>query len=430
MELNKDQQIAYDYIRNYIITDSEYDFVVFKGFAGTGKSYTLSRIAESLKNVQIGMSAPTHKAVRVLKDDAEDSSLYIYNTIHSFLGLKQVIKNNGDILFEPEAAQKYRKKLKVDDIDVLIIDESSMLNSSLLKQILDYYKKEKKFRKFRLIFTGDPLQCPPVNEEQSLVFNPSIDNHYKVLHVDLTMPMRQALDNPILAFATDIRNDINNTIEVPDTIKQVTSTDMEQIILNWFDTHEFRANANYCKILAWTNKVVNEYNIIVRNIILNNPTESIIVGDKLVADASILDRQGKVQFNNNDEFTVTHVRIDEIRIVDDYYRVFLTQVRNEEKSDTIVILHSSSIPAYLRRLEDLKTRALLNGASWKDYYAFIEKFAQIKYNYALTVHKSQGSSFTNCVVIDSNIKQNKIAHERNRLRYVAMTRAKNKLLIL
>ena len=66
---------------------------------------------------------------------------------------------------------------------------------------------------------------------------------------------------------------------------------------------------------------------------------------------------------------------------------------------------------------------------WKDYYDFKEGFADMKYNHAITVHKSQGSTYKQAIVNIKNIGLNKNKTERTRLLYTAVTRA-SKLLIL
>ena len=57
-------------------------------------------------------------------------------------------------------------------------------------------------------------------------------------------------------------------------------------------------------------------------------------------------------------------------------------------------------------------------------------FHDLRYAYALTVHKSQGSSFEQVYVDVRNIGVNRSALERNKLCYVALTRAQKRVFIL
>ena len=82
-------------------------------------------------------------------------------------------------------------------------------------------------------------------------------------------------------------------------------------------------------------------------------------------------------------------------------------------------------------LDEAEKRGSYKAAKrWKDFYAFKEFFADVSYAYALTVHKSQGSTFSNVFVVDPDIDQNKKVIEKNRIKYVAYSRPSSKLFIL
>ena len=77
----------------------------------------------------------------------------------------------------------------------------------------------------------------------------------------------------------------------------------------------------------------------------------------------------------------------------------------------------------------MKARAKAKEISWIDYYNFVEMVADLKYNHAITVHKSQGSTYKQAIVNIKNIYINKNHKEKTRLLYTAVTRA-SELLIL
>jgi ATP-dependent exoDNAse (exonuclease V) alpha subunit len=54
----------------------------------------------------------------------------------------------------------------------------------------------------------------------------------------------------------------------------------------------------------------------------------------------------------------------------------------------------------------------------------------VMHNYAITAHKAQGSTYENVILIEEDLDRNKKIVERNRIKYTAYTRAKNKLFIL
>ena len=80
-------------------------------------------------------------------------------------------------------------------------------------------------------------------------------------------------------------------------------------------------------------------------------------------------------------------------------------------------------------MKTLKNRAAARTISWLDFYGFSENFADLKYNHAITVHKSQGSTYKQAIVNVKNLSLNRSKTEKERLLYTAVTRA-SKLLIL
>jgi superfamily I DNA/RNA helicase len=67
---------------------------------------------------------------------------------------------------------------------------------------------------------------------------------------------------------------------------------------------------------------------------------------------------------------------------------------------------------------------------WRGYTEMLERFAKVKYNYAITCHKAQGSTYGTVFLIEDDIDKNFKAIERNRIKYTAFTRPKDKLYIL
>jgi len=107
--------------------------------------------------------------------------------------------------------------------------------------------------------------------------------------------------------------------------------------------------------------------------------------------------------------------------------------KNKEKM--INIVHEDSEAAFAKILDSLKKIAVKcppneKGWKWKEYYEMKEHFAEIKYNYAITAHKAQGSTYDNCMVIDWDLSQNPTVIERNRIRYVAITRPRKLLFMV
>jgi ATP-dependent exoDNAse (exonuclease V) alpha subunit len=109
--------------------------------------------------------------------------------------------------------------------------------------------------------------------------------------------------------------------------------------------------------------------------------------------------------------------------------------RDEDIVQKILILHEDSENDFDRVIKRLRENAIFaphnkRGFMWKEYYAFKRLFADMNYSYAITAHKSQGSTYENTRVDVNDICFNQNIEERNRILYTAITRAKHKLLII
>ena len=67
---------------------------------------------------------------------------------------------------------------------------------------------------------------------------------------------------------------------------------------------------------------------------------------------------------------------------------------------------------------------------WKQFYLRKNAYANVKYNYAITAHKAQGSTYKYVFLINSDINKNRKVIERNRIKYTACTRPSDKLFIV
>jgi ATP-dependent DNA helicase PIF1 len=118
--LNAKQKLAVEQSKNG-------ENILITGPAGTGKSYTVKYIIDILNtnNKNIGLTATTGTAAFIIGGQ----------TIHSFLGLG--IKDNSlaDIFINIKKHTNIYKRLA--ELDVLIIDEVSMLDILLFEKISD-----------------------------------------------------------------------------------------------------------------------------------------------------------------------------------------------------------------------------------------------------------------------------------------------------
>lgn len=428
--LNEEQSYIFNKITNLPI--NKFSQSLLTGYSGTGKTFLTTKIIEELlfknKGVNIAITAPTNKAVRVLKNLSsicETHSQVEFNTLHSLLGLKRVITDDGKEVFTKEFGGG-----SIADFNIVIVDEVSMLDNKIYLQLLE----ECQIRKIMLIFIGDRGQIPPVNGGESILFNLELDNNF-----NLTKIIRQASDNPIINIAQKVRNGEELKIETVldennnGVIFMKINTELE-LLEKYFNSENFNKNPNFVKVLAWTNKAVDYYNDKIRQMIYGKNSKMINVGEKMVCNKPIIDSKKRIILNNNDEFEVLsyEIKTDKTALKLSFYEV---KVKSNGKPYTIKILAESSQKTYEEELERLKNAAekaspMLRRNAWVKYFNFKDKFADVKYNYALTVHKSQGSTFDNAIVINCDIRRMPSKVEKDKLLYTAITRAKNKLFII
>lgn len=151
-KLNKEQKQAIQAIRNQNI-------ILLSGGPGTGKTSTIVQMIRNAlylhPGISIGLAAPTGKATRRLRESVEQT----LNTIPS--------KERGDLVNLPcrtlhrwlEASPRgfLRNKEIPLNLDLLVIDEMSMVDLPLMKGLLSALPE-----KSQLIMVGDPAQLPPV----------------------------------------------------------------------------------------------------------------------------------------------------------------------------------------------------------------------------------------------------------------------------
>ena len=158
MEDNKELKLAYDYIEN---TNTN---IFLTGKAGTGKTTFLHRLRqESMKRLIV--VAPT--GVAAINAGGV--------TIHSFfqLGFSPILPNDEYRNKDLESPENRFRKDKINiikSLDLLIIDEISMVRADLLDGIdavLRHYRKSKlPFGGVQLLMIGDLQQLPPVVKQE------------------------------------------------------------------------------------------------------------------------------------------------------------------------------------------------------------------------------------------------------------------------
>lgn len=460
-----DQQKAYDELMKFI--NSEYNPNDYKralsGPAGTGKTFLVKALITNsqISYSTIGLAAPTHKACRILNQSVHIPGISV-NTLQSDLGLRlnfDVEKfdiNNPP--FDP------RGKVKIKNYSLYIVDEASMINRGLLT----FLEKVCKTNNCKIIYIGDPYQLAPVNEKYSAAFR-AVKIH------SLKQIVRQGDDNPISYLLELLRKDIENKsytfLNYINTFRSkfnddytkgyqvCTSEEFNNLVYTNFSDDALTTNVDYTKIIAYTNNCVSAWNKFIRNAIIADADRSVITkNDLILSYTTIVDQFNSAIIKNSEEYIIKDV----VNYVHPQYQLkgfmikFTSIYGGIDTKPLFVLDHTDkyTIMKYIKISNDMVTaaknaRTNLRAQRWRDYYAFKESCLlltnimdsnrtiifgrDLDYGFALTSHKSQGSTFdtafvdVNDIVYDRNGYPYTDAEEVNRRLYVAASRCKNKL---
>lgn len=463
--LTDSQLKAYEELLAFI--KQPYDVNNFKkaliGSAGTGKTYLLKTliINSGLSFSRIGLAAPTHKACRVLKESIMLQGVTI-NTLASDLGLKINYDLNN---FDPKSPPFDPKgRIKIGDYSLYIVDEASMINRGLLT----YLEKIVKGRKCKIIYVGDDHQLPPVNETYSPAFKGCVS--YR-----LTQIVRQDEDNPASPLLELLRYDIEHkTFKFIETItKNPINFDssnikgyqvcdkqtFENYIALNFGDEQLARNVDYCKVIAYTNDNVSYWNKVIRQNIIKDADISIVTNNDLfISYTTIVDQFNSPIIQNSEDYIIKDV----VNFVHPRYgfkgfSVRFVAIHGGHITTPLFILdHTDSVSVlqYVKLCNTMidnakKANTKLRAQKWREYYEFKDNFLlltnikssngtllyprSIDYGFALTAHKSQGSTFDTVFVDVNDIVYDKRGNiycdvtEINRRLYVACSRCRNKL---
>lgn len=442
MVLTEDQNKAIESIKAFIdapIQNESNRFMTLIGFAGTGKTTIINAIISNMsRGKKTVVSAPTHKAKEVIAQITGAPS----ETIQAILGLKPNTDlenfNPNKPIFEPLGKEKIR------NFDLIIIDEASMLG----KLIVEMIKEKAALHRVRVLFVGDKLQLPPVGEVLSTVFT-------LPQRVELTEIVRQKESNPNTKLIELARNDVRDGTDylIPylhTVVRDVNENDegftkyskedyYPAMLERYFDA-EYSQNPNLTKMICWTNRTVQQTNLYIRAQLIKSK-ELVAVGDILMGYKSISYEILTPPFyvnvvKNSFDYIVEKVEIIEKVVQGMAYKVYRTTVK--ESITPIDILHRDSYQDFIDSIKPLHEKGV-STRKWFPFYQFKQELVliegirfgpeynqvcdhDISYGYALTVHKSQGSTYAHVGVNLVELLKNKTDKERRQLIYVALSR--------
>lgn len=426
LTLNQGQDFAVNAIvSGFLESDSTGYTLVGEG--GTGKTTCVMYVAGKLlqANKKVLFIAPTNKAVKQLERSAREYGLPLndvdFMTAHKALGLAML----------PDEENKFAVQLGngcFDLFDVVVCDEASMLSKIVLTK---YILPMAEDHNVRLLLMGDDMQLPPVKEAKSLAFE--IFPTFRLTEVE-----RQKEGSGILTVTGALRTAMDTggpftQPEVESDVEVVLASKFLKTVVDAFDADTDLDNQ---RVLCWRNKRVDEINNAIRSKIYGKDAARFEVGEQVVTGAPITVPEA-ILLSTDEECIVTAVSESSVFDEDsgeDYKTTLLTlkPIHTDQPQVFAHALHTSEEDRYWNHLNGIARQAKKHPQSsrihWARYHKFKDLFAVIRYCYAITVHRSQGSTYGTVFVDVKDILANNKKEERRRLLYVSFSRPRDRLI--
>ena len=444
---NKQQEL-FHLLVDFIFSKDNQSLFLLRGYAGTGKTSTISILVNSLWKTgkKAVLLAPTGRAAKVISGYSKRQAL----TIHKKIYFPKKQKNGSvDFVLQPN---KHTNTL-------FIVDEASMIpdrpqnsklfeNGSLLDDLISYVYSG---HNCKLVLIGDTAQLPPVKLSVSPALEEDrleMDYNKNVKMIELDEVTRQHDESGILANATVLRTLIDNDsnyfqfdLNFPDIVRLIDGYDIEDALTTSYDNNGVEDTA----FIVRSNKRANQYNQQIRAKIRGQENE-ISTGDYVMVVKNnyfwLKDSSAAGFIANGD--TCEIMRIYAIKELYGF-RFAEVQLRmidyaDQRPFDTVLLLdtltsHSPSLSyeESNKLYEAVREDYAHEKSKYKQFLAIKKNkyfnALQVKFSYAITCHKSQGGQWKT-IFIEQPYLPEGISKEYLRWLYTAVTRAKEKLYLI
>lgn len=424
------------------ITDSNGWDMYITGQAGTGKTTGLAELVDYClaNNVSYVVCAYTHKACNVLRSKLPQGANV--RTLHG------VLKKRPSINQDATNVKHVNNNVKcggTEEYSVMFIDEYSMVGEKDLMDIrADQEELDDGSPSMRVVWLGDPNQLPPVNDQQTV--RPSGKYCLK-----LTKIYRQAADNPLMEPLQKLVSFIEGAEPTP--LLSNEKFIRNQDILKWYDNDRLEPGFDGV-MLAYTNERVQELNAAAEG--KRFPDK----GDKLFCPSNReffnfvrvvppeqvygIELPWGDNLGMNSKYKTLEYLIDAgymfVELEDElgYSRVFCAvfghydhKITKETLTRTaaatnlaIESKYNEKASAWARNNYGTKL-AKERASAWRSFLAFDKSVICLDFCHAMTVHKSQGSTYKSVYLdIKDLAKAADIDYKQYlKLMYVAISRA-------
>lgn len=445
--------------------------ITLSGYAGTGKSTIIGIFSKWLNN-RIGRgnivyTAPTHRANVITKQNNPNANVYTLSALFGFTPDTDIAMEQG-LLDLRELEFRSKNQVKYEPGQLIIIDEASMVQDGLYEYIQKIVAKDG----VSVIYVGDSAQLRPVKSDHiSKVFTSD-----GVPQITLTKVERTG-NNPILKEATRLRQgeglsyqtDINDKGQgvLYTSDDAVIDENLKQIVTS----EEFNADPLHFRVLTATNAAISAYNSKIRSLRYGKFAKPFVKGDIIMGYSNKLRKpDGSYKLVNSGDYVIQNITDTTVKFKTDKgdieFKAFKLSIRptgstimddfqitvidkNEPDSKLFEIVEykdrlwrmakEAKQDKQISKYRDLVQMAFnidneLNiTKNLEDNQGRLKIRKAIDYGYAQTVWKSQGSTYSKVLILSNEIDTfgygKDVMQLRNELRYVAVSRAKNFVII-
>lgn len=414
--MTNDQQAALTALMEFVMSDAP--MMIVEGFAGTGKSTLIHEFLKELPQYeqaiqlimpeytqkQVAISAPTHKALDVLRAYLGTFPTATFNTTQSLFGmqLQRDARGQSNMVHIP-------RNVKFGKNSLIIIDEGSYIDSPLLSIISRTLEE----RNSKAIILGDPAQLTPINTVEAPVFKADIPR------VRLTTVIRQAPDSALANLVAVHREAVvtNKSPSFnPDNKEVLFITDKEeaqQLLRKEFCNDSWHPGDS--RILAWTNHRVVAYNEWIEK--QRSGQAEFTEGQYYICNSGValhnrfLAASTEVMINS-----VVERGASNLGIPGDWLEIIWPQ-------GAAMVFAPTDYAAWQRTIKQWRKNDnvghIQTALNWID----------LRNLYASTVNKAQGSTYKRAFIDLRDIGGCRSKNQRNRLMYVAVSRAQEQVIL-
>ncbi len=477
--LTDDQTELVNRLERFLDGNTESIFLL-KGYAGTGKTFVTKGLTEYFRAIgrNYVLAAPTGKASKVIASKTKSPAYTIHKTIYSFDDIAEYRDDDTD----GTETFKFYAQLAVNSLSadtVYIVDEASMIadvyqeaeffrfgTGYLLADFLKFVNLDHNDHSKKVIFIGDDAQLPPVG----MKFSPALDanylftnHHARSTGYELSEVVRQKSESGVIANAIPVREALHakvfNKLVIDFGYADVEKVEHQDLMARYLDSCGGKINGESI-VIAYSNSDVGDYNIRIREHFFPGYPE-VMPGDKVMA-VSNSDAYG-IFISNGDFGLIRQVlsaaekrtvilkrknpdsgALEEIPVsllfkdvvvgfkdlegVSHFFQVKIIENLLYSKEPSLSSDQTKAL--YLdfcirNPLLKRKSAEFKHALKTDPYFNAL----RLKFGYAITCHKAQGSEWNN-VFVNCKSHQSQLAAEYFRWLYTAITRTGRSLYLL